>query len=277
MDKSFLVRLFGFPASLIHGDTLVLDRWRYLEKRLPLTRNAEKLIDIGCGTGAFTIGAALRGYDCTGLSWDKRNQQVATERATLCGAKTVSFPIQDVRELDRRPDFQGLFDVAICFENIEHIVDDRKLMRDIHRCLKPGGQLILTTPYYFYRPMSKQHDLGPFRLVDDGDHVRRGYTKTMLIELCSEAGFMIEEIGFCSGFLSQMITRVMRKIHPHMVAWGLVLPLRILPVLFDRLIARLTDWPGFSICLVAYKPRFEEAEGSRAAASAVSKETVQAA
>ncbi|NEO43485.1 MAG: hypothetical protein F6K55_04865 [Moorea sp. SIO4A3] len=114
MYKSLLVKIIGFPATLIHGDTLVLDRWLYLKERLPQTANGEKLIDIGCGTGGFTIGAALRGYEALGLSWDKRNQAVAAERAQLCKATLASFDVLDVRHLDTRHDLIGKFDVAIC-------------------------------------------------------------------------------------------------------------------------------------------------------------------
>ena len=79
MDKSLLVRIIGFPATLLHGDTLVLDRWLWLKDRLPNTKNGDTLLDIGCGTGAFSVGAALRGYESLGLSWDERNQRVAGE------------------------------------------------------------------------------------------------------------------------------------------------------------------------------------------------------
>ena len=133
MDKSLLVRLVGFPATLIHGDTLVLDRWRWLKRRLPPTRNGERLIDVGCGTGAFSIGAAKRGYTALGLSWDERNQRVAAERAALCGVRTATFEVLDVRQLDARRDLVGQYDVAICCENIEHVLDDRKLLREIGR------------------------------------------------------------------------------------------------------------------------------------------------
>src|SRR5438477_12636441 len=106
MDRSFLVQLFGFSATLIHHDLLVLDRWLWLCRRLPRTRNGERLIDIGCGTGSFTIGAARRGYVGMGLSWDLRNQQVASERAALCKVNNVvKFPIQDVRELEKCTEF----------------------------------------------------------------------------------------------------------------------------------------------------------------------------
>lgn len=69
--SSLLVKTIGFPATIIHGDTLVVDRWLWLKERLSRSGDSGKLIDIGCGSGAFTIGAALQGYDTLGLSWDE--------------------------------------------------------------------------------------------------------------------------------------------------------------------------------------------------------------
>jgi len=257
MDRSLLVRIIGFPATLLHGDTSVLERWRWLKKRLPRTANGEKLIDIGCGSGAFTIGSALRGYDALGLSWDERNQQVAQERAELCRAARAAFEVLDVRNLDARSDLVERFDVAICSEIIEHILDDRKLFQDMAACLKPGGYLLLLTPNYHFRATTRT-DNGPYSKVEDGGHVRRGYTRAMLMELCQHAGLVCDDQSFCSGFLSQKITalqRVLTKIHP-LFAWGMILPFRILPPLFDGAITPLIRWPYRSICIEAYKPRF---------------------
>ena len=109
MDKSFLVRIFGFPATLVHNDTLVLDRWFWLSKRLPKTETKEKLVDIGCGSGAFSIGAALRGYEVLGLNWDAGHLGVAQERAKICNAPSAKFQVFDVRLLDTRKDLLGIF------------------------------------------------------------------------------------------------------------------------------------------------------------------------
>src|SRR5262245_41129673 len=190
--------MFGFRATLIHGDTFVLDRWRWLKRRLPVTANGETLLDVGCGTGAFTIGASRRGYRATGLSWDERNQTVALERAQLCGMSNIEFPIQDVRELDRREDFKGQFDFVVCLETIEHVLDDRKLMRDMASCLRPGGRLLLTAPNYYYRAITAG-DNGPFSTQEAGWHVRRGYSAAALKELCRNASLEVEEINSCSG------------------------------------------------------------------------------
>ena len=264
MDKSLLVRIIGFPATLLHGDTLVLDRWLWLRDRLPKTKNGDTLLDIGCGTGAFSVGAALRGYESLGLSWDERNQRVAGERANICKAHSAKFEVLDVRRLDMRSDLLGRYDIAICLENIEHIIDDRKLLTDIAACMKPGGRLLLTTPYLLYRPIT-QGDMGPFSPLEDGGHVRRGYTPRMLEELCKHAGLVVEQISFCSGFLSQKVTWLLRelsRIH-HLLAWAVVLPLRILPPLLDPLIHKLTNWPYFSITLEAYKPRYLESHAQQ--------------
>jgi SAM-dependent methyltransferase len=151
----------------------------------------------------------------------------------------------------------GQFDVAVCLETIEHVMDDRKLMRDMAACLKSGGRLLLTTPYYYYRPVTAG-DRGPFSKVEDGSHVRRGYTGAMLAELCEDAGLVLERESHCTGLLSQKLVGVQRllsRLHP-LLAWMAVLPFRIFPPLFDRTISRLTGWPYFSICIEAYKPRF---------------------
>ena len=257
MDKSILVKIFGFWATLIHGDPLVLDRWRYIKKKLPETRGGEKLIDIGCGSGAFTIGAALRGYSSLGVSWDERNQSIASQRAELCGTDKASFEVFDVRELDLNSEWNEAFDVVICLENIEHIIDDAKLIQDMAACLKPGGRILLSTPYYYFRPISLE-EKGPYYEIEDGRHVRRGYTKCMLNELLDSAGLSVEEISYVSGFMSQKICYLQRliahKIHP-LVAWLVILPLRVLPPIFDRFIEKITGWPNYSICVESIKPR----------------------
>jgi len=261
MGGSLLVKILGFPATLIHGDTLVLDRWLWLRRRLPRTRNGESLIDVGCGSGAFTIGAALRGYQALGLSWNERDLAVARQRAGICKAASACFRILDVRQLDTQADLLGKFDVAICTENIEHILDDGKLLRDIAACLKPGGRLLLTAPNYHYRAITSTDD-GPFCKTETGWHVRRGYTRAMLRELCRQAGLSCEEISFCSGLLSQKVTFLLRFLSRWSVllAWITTFPLRILPRLLDGPVTKLLGWPCYSICLEAYKPRYGNRE-----------------
>ncbi len=253
--KSALVRILGHQATIIHGDTLVLDRWLWVKKYLrAVPPGSQSLIDVGCGTGAFTIGAARLGYRSLGLSWDERNQRMAAERAAICHADLAKFEVQDVRNLGSREDLKGQFDVAICLECIEHILDDQKLMVDIASCLRPGGLLLLTTPYVCFRPISRtDEEISP---VEDGGHVRRGYSAEDLERISHAAGFEVKRIEYCSGVLSQKLTGILRSVSrhtTHLIGWVVVLPFRWVPPVFDNMATAATKWPRYCIALVARK------------------------
>ncbi|QSR85448.1 bifunctional 2-polyprenyl-6-hydroxyphenol methylase/3-demethylubiquinol 3-O-methyltransferase UbiG [Methylacidimicrobium sp. B4] len=257
IDRHLLFHMLGYRAGLLHGDTLVWDRWRWLCRRLPRTANGERLLDVGCGSGAFTIAASLRGYEALGMSWSKADLDAAAARADLSGAKRAKFLVWDARLLHEQKPWKGHFDVVLCLEAVEHILDDAALFRSMAACLVPGGRLLLTTPNFLYRAISREDD-GPFQREELGWHVRRGYTPTMLRELCREAGLWVEEISYCSGWCSQKVTALMRKVgslHPWL-GWGVALPFRPAIALCDPWISSLLHWPLFSIGLVAYKPRY---------------------
>lgn len=248
-------RLF-FLKYLISGDPLVYDRWVFIRRYLPRVNGKERLIDIGCGSGAFTLGAALLGYLAHGLSWDEVNQSKALKRAHRLGVdQSVEFPIGDARRLSGLGFKEQSYDYALCMENAEHIIDDVKLMRDIAALLRPGGVLIFSAPNRFYRAITSE-DNGPFHQVETGWHVRRGYSVSEVRELMEACALSVEWIGYCSGFLSQKVAWLMRWISPkfgYRLVWLLVLPLRPLVLIFDRL--TLPFWPAYSITAVAVKPR----------------------
>ena len=63
MNRSLLVNIFGFPATLIHGDPMVMDRWRWLNGHLSDNNSNAKLLDIGCGNGFFLEGLTKIGIN----------------------------------------------------------------------------------------------------------------------------------------------------------------------------------------------------------------------
>jgi hypothetical protein len=116
--------------------------------------------------------------------------------------------------------------------------------------------LLLTTPYLRRIPQSMM-DFGPFPDFEDGRHVRRGYSRAMLADLCRDSGLVVEEISFLSGPASQISAFVLHGLEsriPQIVAWTITLPLRVLPPLLDWFFIRIGA-PPFTIGLEAYKPR----------------------
>jgi 2-polyprenyl-3-methyl-5-hydroxy-6-metoxy-1,4-benzoquinol methylase len=251
-----ILQKLGHALALRTWDTMVPDRWRFLASHLPETRAGEPLLDVGCGSGAFTIGAAIRGYDALGLTWDDEHRARAESRAKRLGAR-ARFRALDVRELDQADDLRERFAVVVLCEVIEHVLDDRRLMRAAAGCLWPGGRLLLTTPNLEYRPIVPEH-AGPFAEVENGEHVRRGYSRSQLLELASEAGLVVEELGACSGLVSQKatwVTYTAGRISPHL-GRALTVPLHPLVAAIDGAATKLTSWPPYSLSLVAIKPRF---------------------
>ncbi|MEI6900342.1 MAG: class I SAM-dependent methyltransferase, partial [Bacteroidota bacterium] len=56
------------------------------------------------------------------------------------------------------------FDAVISFQVIEHIVEDRNYLSEIHRVLKTGGTLIITTPNRTNRLKPGQKPFNPFHV-----------------------------------------------------------------------------------------------------------------
>jgi 2-polyprenyl-3-methyl-5-hydroxy-6-metoxy-1,4-benzoquinol methylase len=242
-------------ALLRTWDTMVPDRWRWLSRHLPPVHDGDRLLDVGCGAGGFTLGAALFGYRALGITLSADDQKRASRRAHRLGTN-AEFRVLDARVLDQADELKSAFSVVVLCEVIEHVLDDRRLVRAAAGCLAPGGRLLLTTPNFDYRAIVPEHD-GPFSLVEDGGHVRRGYTRAELVALCEEAGLVVNEVGSCSGLLSQKATWVTYTVgrSNENLARVLTAPLHPLVSILDEPLTRWVNWPPYSFCVDATKPR----------------------
>jgi len=246
-------KILLFYLSTIKGDGLAFDRFRWIKKNLPKTNN-QLLLDVGCGKGAFSIYASLKGYNCLGLTWDEKDKREAETNTKKLNLNNCNFEVQDVRELNKRKDLFNKFDLILCTENIEHIIDDKKLMKSMNLCLKKNGKLLLTTPSKDYIPLGKG-DAGPFKEIEDGRHVRKGYFEKDLRDLCNVSNFKVLKIDFYGGYCGQKITKIYRiisKVSSKLAAIT-VLPLKLLLNHLDNLITEKLNWPKYSICLTAEK------------------------
>lgn len=246
-----MIRALGWRALLIHGDPCVLDRWLWLRRHLrtgPL-----RTFDAGCGNGAFSIYAARAGNQVVAASFSAREQEDARRRAAVLAVGGVDFRILDLRELGDHPGSLGKFDQIICLETIEHVIDDEGLVRALAGILEPGGQLLLTTPFDGHRPLYSE-ERHPSR-VEDGSHVRYGYSHQRLRQIVQAAGLEVASEDFISGVVSQKLTDLMRGLTGRLgrlTAWIIVLPLRPL-VIVDAPLTRLLRYPHLCVALCGVK------------------------
>ncbi len=247
-----MLRVLGWRALLITGDPCVLDRWLWLRKNL--RKGPSRTFDAGSGNGAFSIYAALAGNTVVAASFSDAEQARGRARAAVLGAREVDFRTLDLRELDRHRGSLGDFDQIICLETIEHVTDDRGLMHSLVGMLRPGGQLLLSTPFDGHRPLysEQRHPSAD----EDGSHVRFGYSQQQLRGLAADAGLQVADEAFISGVVSQKLTNLLRRLTRAVglpLAWAVVLPLRAL-VCVDWPLSRLLGYPYLSVAVCAVKP-----------------------
>jgi SAM-dependent methyltransferase len=241
------LKILGWRAAILHSDSLAADRWKWLKRHLQA--GSLRTLDAGCGSGAFAIYAAKLGNESLGLSYDERNNLVAAERARLLALPNAHFSFIDLRKLDQHANALGAFDQIICCEVIEHILNDRKLVADLVSMLKPGGRLLLTTPYKHGKPIPG--DL--ISEVEDGGHVRAGYTKDELRQLFNDCGLETVNEEYVSGYISQKLIRLDHRLQSlNLFAWLVIFPLRFLKF-FDAPLTKLLKYPFFSVAVVGVK------------------------
>jgi SAM-dependent methyltransferase len=252
-----LLRVFGWRFLLITGDPCVLDRWLWLRRHL--RRGSVRTFDAGCGNGGFSIFSAQIGNEVVAASFSIEDQESARRRSETLGIKGIDFRVIDLREIDDHRAALGLFDQVICMETIEHVTDDEKLVNSLAAMLKPGGQILLSTPYDEHRPLfTEEHDPSA---VEDGSHVRFGYSRERLRGIVASAGLEVASEGFISGVVSQKLTDLMRRLSARlglMPAWLIVLPLRPLVVL-DAPLSAVLRYPHLSVALSAVKRQSQAA------------------
>jgi SAM-dependent methyltransferase len=105
-------------------------------RNLPAPAPGARLVDIGCGSGAFVRRARILGYEPEGLEFDRQ----AVDAAVAAGLNVRQGSLPET----------GLsgesFDVATLSQVIEHVHDPLAALADVRRILKPGGLVWVGTP-----------------------------------------------------------------------------------------------------------------------------------
>jgi len=247
-----LERVEGRHFWFVARREVVLDG---LRRAVPdLDRRA--LVDIGCGSGGLLQYLGNRGVTVAGAC-DAYLESLEIVR------RRMAVPLVLVDE-GRLPPLGPGHDLLALFDVLEHLDDDRGMLRFLHSALAPGGVVVLTVPAH------------PF-LFDDRDelaHHRRRYRRSELREKLEDAGFSVRVL---SHFMAPLVPLLLA-----MRVGTLLLPrshrrsrdrqqleFRVVPVVnglgrallaAERQMLRLASLPfGSSIIAVAARPGDEPA------------------
>lgn len=108
---------------------------RSLSKSLP---THARILDVGCGRGVLLGSLADRGHEVHGMDVSETAVAGTDPRAHIKVAGCLT-------ECDYPDDY---FDQVILWHVLEHLTNPREVLAEIHRILKPGGQVIVAVPNF---------------------------------------------------------------------------------------------------------------------------------
>jgi len=99
---------------------------------------AKSLLDLGCGDGQFTdmVARTCGSQFVVGVDISQKLAKSANKLVyAVAGSSDQTLPLKDAQ-----------FEMVLCSEVIEHLLDPDNLLEEINRVLAPNGTLVLTTP-----------------------------------------------------------------------------------------------------------------------------------
>lgn len=180
-------------------------------KRMKLCKHFRKgdidTLDIGCGNGAFTFYAYKFGNNVLGIDYNSENIKSCIEYRDYLklDADHCRFMVFNIYELEK---LNKKFDQVICFEVLEHLINDKESLRIIASILKSGGVIHITTP----SSNRKQAFGEKISSIENGGHVRLGYIYETLERMLNDVNLKVlikeQAVSMLSHKIEVFIARI---------------------------------------------------------------------
>lgn len=159
----------------------------------PQSKGEMHIYDAGAGFGQYSywLSGLLPKASITAI--DVKEEQVADCNAFFqqIGRPQVKFLVGDVTKYQQA----NTFDLVVCVDVMEHILEDEAALRCYSTSLKAGGMLIISTPSD--QGGSDVHEEGEGSFIDE--HVRDGYNIDDIQAKALRNGFSKVEARYSYG------------------------------------------------------------------------------
>jgi cyclopropane-fatty-acyl-phospholipid synthase len=141
----FLDDSMTYSCAIFSRGAKTLEEAQFVKRELVCTKlglkAGERVLDVGCGWGAFAVHAAVEhGVHVTGITLSEPQAQRARQRAEEAGvADRVDIKVMDWRELHTEP-----FDAIASIGMVEHVGSGNidNYAQHLREMLRPGGRLL---------------------------------------------------------------------------------------------------------------------------------------
>lgn len=160
---------------------------RFSQLQLPAGAN---VLDAGCGTGGMLkyLSQHAPQYRYCGLEWNK--EAAAMAESKLADSKTGTAITRG--SVNSMPFGDQQFAAILSQDVLYHRnVDEQAMLQEFHRCLQPGGQLLVNVAAFQW--MASAHD--------EHVHGARRYTEKQLQKLLQQNGFEVIRSGYWNSLL----------------------------------------------------------------------------
>ncbi|MCW8308435.1 methyltransferase domain-containing protein [Acidiphilium sp. PA] len=111
-----------------------------------------RVLELGCGHGALSVDAAAKGAaQVLGIDLDDQRIAFAQTHAPQAYpnlAQVMAFRCVDIAAIEG----EAGFDIVLCKDTFEHIMDLPGVVAEVHRLLRPGGLFVIGTSPLYYSP-----------------------------------------------------------------------------------------------------------------------------
>ncbi|MFU2209422.1 class I SAM-dependent methyltransferase [Solidesulfovibrio sp. C21] len=148
-----------------------------------------RLLDVGCGPGSLSIRLSRRCHEVWGVDVTPEMIRVAEEKSA-CEPANVYFQEADACAL---PFENHSFDTVMSVNALQTMDQPEMAISEMHRVLRPGGELLLITYCYGEATRSEHNALLDWAVRFDGRAMWHSFTFTQLGALLAAKGFEVVE------------------------------------------------------------------------------------
>ncbi len=118
--------------------------------------SSSRILDLGSGVGSFVVACRNRGLQAFGIEPDRIGQGAKVTSIEIA-RRRLTAPVFVSGIGEQLPFPNDCFDAVTMNQVIEHVSDQRKVMSEAARVVRPGGVIYVACPNYlrFYEPHYK--------------------------------------------------------------------------------------------------------------------------